>query len=167
MTDFARISLSHDAEKGATLQLYNPYTFDPRNPDNVDLLTSGDEYIEIDLVGVDGPTGKAASARMVKASNKKTGTNTSIKDLTEEEILQRGRENESIQAQFYAELTTGWRNITYIPDDQLDNPDAEAEVLDFNEKNAAMLYKTRPWIREQVDRFLSRKSNFRQDMKRT
>lgn len=161
--DFARINLEADSEHGATLRLYNPYTFDPEFPDDVDPLLNGGEYIEIDLIGLDGQSGRRASARMVKAVNRKTGRTRSVKDLTEDEIMKIAAENQEIQSRFYAELTTGWRNITYLTDDLIDDKDAEPSVLSFSTENAAMLYNTRAWIRDQVDRFLSRRSNFRRE----
>lgn len=161
--DFARINLATDAERGATLRLYNPYTFDPDYPDLVDYLKNGDEYIEIDLVGLDGETGRRASAKMVKETNHRRGRSASVRDYTEEELLELAAESQDIQSRYYAQLVTGWRNITYLPDSEIDDPDAVPRELPFSQENAAMLFRTRPWIRDQVDRFLSRRSNFRRD----
>lgn len=154
--DLAKYNLAEDAEAGASLHLYNPYSFDPEFPDDVDPLYSDEgEPVLIHLVGLDGPTGKQASARMVKAMNRRNSKKTSVKDLTEEELLAMAAQNESVQAQFYADLTTGWDNVVF------------EKPIEFSNGEAAKLYKKLPWVKDQIDRFLSKRSNFRQDSKKT
>lgn len=140
--------LAAEAEAGATLQLQEPRIW-YEDPDNAPLLENKGKPLEIDLLGLDGPSGKLASARMVKAMNKKMGQQQSIKNMTEEEILETASKNEDIQAVFYAELSMGWRNIE------------TDKMLDFSRDEAAKLYKRLKWMRDQIDAFLKRRTNFK------
>lgn len=151
--DFARIDTRLDAEAGASMHLTDPYEDEP--------LFLNEQPIEIDVLGLDSDTGRRAAARMVKALNRKTGQNRSIKTMSVDDILAAGAENEEVQSRFYAELTTGWRNITYLENSQMTDMKAEPVVLDFNPDNAFKLYNTRAWIRSKVDDFLGVKSNFK------
>lgn len=57
-------------------------------------------------------------------------------------------------AKLLAHATTGWSNITW--------EDEEGNViqLPYSHENAEMLYRERPWIREQVDSFVAHEKNF-------
>lgn len=48
-----------------------------------------------------------------------------------------------------ARVTVGWSNIIY-----------NGEPLKFSLENAKMLYRERPWIKEQVDEFVADRANF-------
>jgi hypothetical protein len=151
--DMARIDTRNDAERSATMHLTDPY-------DNEGLFLNG-EKIEIDFLGVESLTGRKAGTRMVKAMNRKDGESRSSKDMSAEEILELATKNEAVQAEFYADLVTGWRNITYLETDKLDDEDAEPEVLEFSRNNALKLFKNRAWIRAKADTFLGKKSHWK------
>ncbi len=51
-----------------------------------------------------------------------------------------------------ASVTIGWDGIVW-----------EGEPLKFSEENARMLYRERPWLREQVDEFIADRANFFKD----
>lgn len=159
--DFARIDLTRDAEEGATFHLYDPYSYDREFPDDVVRLYDGGKPITIDLVGPNSPTAKRAAAKMVRDNNAKTGKRRNVRDMSIEDILRMGAENEESRAEFLADCTTGWANITYLDDDKLDDEAAKPRALPFTRENAILLYRTRLWIAEEVDRFLADKNSFR------
>lgn len=156
--DFARLDVRKSSETPATLQLVDPFD----EPKFAEVLENRGKPIDIHLLGPESATGRRASARMAKdleAVGK--GKQRRLINMDLSEILEVADTSLEIKAKFYAALTTGWSdNLEYISDDLLDDPSAEPEVLPFTNENAVMLYKTRPWIAEQVDRFLSDRSNY-------
>lgn len=149
--DFARISPRLDAEAGATWHV----DFEGES------LYQDGEPIEIDFVGLESKTAKRAAAELARKIDKKNGGNKrSLRNMTVEQIMAAGQDSEEAQAEFYAALTTGWRNVTYIPDEHLDDPEYRAEALAYSEANAVKLFRTRPWLIPGADRFLGDKSNF-------
>jgi hypothetical protein len=153
MNDFARIDPRRDAEKSAVMHVSDPYEDEP--------LYHNGEPIEIDFLGVESRAGRKAAARMVKAMNRKQGKSVSEKDMSAEQLLELAGKNEAVQAQFYADLTTGWRNIHYLEDSRMDDPKAKAVEMEFSENNALKLFKTRAWIRAKADTFLGDKSQWK------
>ncbi len=156
MKNFARIDPAKDAERGATFHVTYEgelLYFDEEN----------EQPITIDFVGPESRTGKEAAARMVMAMDKlSSGRNPkkTAKDMSEKQILQLARKNEKIRAKYYAELSTGWENVTYIENEKLSDPEAEPELLEWSQANAFKLFSTRTWIMEGIDDFLSSRANF-------
>jgi len=148
--DFARIDPRRDADAGAAYHV--SYEGTP--------LYFNDDPIEIDVQGLESEVGKRAAAKMIKEADKRNGKKRNAKSLSVDEILKLTDEDELARAKFYAALTTGWRNVVYLEDDQMDDPDAKPEPLPFSEANAFKLYSTRPWVMEGLDDFLGDKSNF-------
>ena len=148
--DFARIDPRRDAEKGATYHVdYDgERLFHDTNP------------IEIDFLGLQSATGKRAAAKMVKDLDRKTGRKRDASKMSVDEMLAASNESEEARARFYADLSTGWRNVAYLDDEDIDNPDAEPTLLEYSKENAFKLFSTRPWIMEGIDRFLGDKTNF-------
>lgn len=152
--DFARINPELDGDAAATwhVELEGELLYDKGQP------------IEIDVLGLDGKVGKRAAAAMAKSLDATRGRKRQkeLKNMSVDEILAGADRNDSLRAKFYAALTTGWRNITYIDDEKRHDPKAEPEALEFSQENAVMLYSTRPWIMAGLDDFLADRSNFRQ-----
>ena len=156
--DFARIDTRRDAENGATYHVM--FITDSQEKTGEHLYHDG-EPVSIDLLGIEGNTGKAAAARMVKELDAQNGSKKrTAKNMSVDEILQAAEGNDEIKARFYAGLTTGWSNIFYLSDEEIDDPKAEPKELKFTADNAFMLYSTRPWIMEGIDAFLADKMNF-------
>lgn len=148
--DFARINLRHDADQGATWDV----EYDG------EVLECNGEPIQIHILGLDSRKAKRAGAKMVKRMNAKTKGKKDTSKMTVDQIVEAVTDTEENQAAFYAELTTGWENVTYIEDEDFDNPEVEPKPLEFNYENAKKLYMTRPWIMEGLDAFLADKGNF-------
>lgn len=148
--DFARIDPRRDAEKGATYHV---------DYDGERLFHDG-QPIEIDFLGLQSATGKRAAAKMVKELDRKAGRKRDASKMSVDEMLDAASESEEARARFYAELTTGWRNVVYLEDAEIDNPKAKPEPMPYSKENAAKLFSTRPWVMEGIDRFLGDKSNF-------
>jgi len=148
--DFARIDPRRDAEKGATYHV---------DYDGERLYHDG-KPIEIDFLGLQSATGKRAAAKMVKDMDRKAGRKRDASKMSVDEMLDAASESEEARARFYAELTTGWRNVVYLEDAEIDNPDAEPAPMPYSKENAAKLFSSRPWVMEGIDRFLGDKSNF-------
>ena len=151
--DFARIDPRRSAENAVTWEA----EFDG------ELLFHNDEKIEMDFLGVDSATGRRAAAGMARRADRKnaqSGKNKSLKDMTEDQILEMARQDESNRAQFYADLCTGWRNVPFISDDKIDDAKAKPELLPFSPENALMLFKSRPWMLSGIDAFLANKGNW-------
>lgn len=148
--DFARIDPRRDAEFGATFHV---------EYEGEQLFHEG-KPIEISFVGLQSRAGKRAAAHMVKDTDKKTGKKRDVGKMSVDEMLKLADESDETRAKFYAALTTGWNNIVYIPDEKMDDPQAQPEPLAYSKENAVMLFTTRPWLMEEVDGFLSEKSNF-------
>lgn len=148
--DFARIDPRRDAEVGATYHV----DYDGER------LYHEKKPIEIDFLGLQGATGKRAAAKMVKSLDQKTGRKRDASKMSVDEMLDAASDSEEARARFYADLSTGWRNIPYLEDADIDNPDAEPTMLEYSKENAFKLFSTRPWIMEGIDRFLGDKTNF-------
>ncbi|MDB6454693.1 hypothetical protein [Falsirhodobacter sp. 20TX0035] len=99
------------------------------------LVTDTGEEITIRLLGNDSREFRAA-----------------LSDLAEK---QAGKKRQSLAAaeahsvDLLARLTLGWQGIVY-----------KGVPLEFTRENAAMLYRERPFIREQIDRFIGNRGNF-------
>lgn len=148
--DFARIDPRLDAENGATYHV--DYDGEP--------LFHDKKPIQIDFLGLQSETGKRAAAKMVKDMDKKAGRKRDASKMSVDEMLAAASDSEEARARFYAELTTGWRNVVYLEDAQIDDPKAVPALLEYSKANAFKLFSTRPWIMEGIDRFLGEKSNF-------
>lgn len=147
---FAHIDPRRDAEKGATYHV----DYDGER------LFHDKEPIEIDFLGLQSETGKRAAAKMVKDLDQKAGRKRDASKMSVDEMLDAAAESQEARARFYAELTTGWRNVVYLDDADIDNPDVEPAMLEYSKENAFKLFSTRPWIMEGIDRFLGDKTNF-------
>lgn len=102
------------------------------------LLTDAGEPITIRLLGNDSREFRAA-----------------ISDLADKQAGKRRQSLEAAEAHsvdLLARLTTGWHGIVY-----------NGEALAFTRENAARIYRERPWIREQVDKFIGDRGNFFKD----
>lgn len=84
------------------------------------------------LLGARSPDFKAAMSRTLAAAQTQTL-----------------EESEKAAARNFAAITTGWRNIEW-----------DDEPLKFTRSNAEMLYLRMPWIRQQIDGFISDDRNF-------
>ena len=58
-------------------------------------------------------------------------------------------EAERNAVELLARITTGWQGIVW-----------NGEPLKFSRENAEMLYRERPWLREQADEFAGERANF-------
>jgi len=150
--DFARIDPRRDAELGATYKV---------EYEGEQLFHDG-KPITISFLGLQSRTGKRAAAQMVKEMDKRAGKKRDLSKMSVDEMLNVAEHSDNTRAKFYAALTTGWANISYIPDDKMDDPEATAEPLPYSKANAEMLFSTRPWMLEGIDSFLSEKENFTQ-----
>jgi hypothetical protein len=149
--DFARIDPRRDAEVGATWHV---------DYEGEELYIDG-QPIEIDLLGTDSTEAKRAAAKMARNIERRTGgEKRDLKNMTVDQIMELAEANDEEQAEFFAALTTGWRNVVYLEDDEIDDPEAEPKPMPFSKENAKKLYATRTWIMAGADRFLGRKENF-------
>ena len=99
------------------------------------LLTDAGEPITIRLLGNDSREFRAA-----------------IGELAEKQAGKRRQSLDAAEAhscELLARLTTGWHGLVF-----------NGETLSFTRENAARLYRERPWIREQADRFIGDRGNF-------
>lgn len=99
------------------------------------LLTDAGEPITIRLLGNDSREFRAA-----------------IGDLAEKQAGKRRQSLDAAEAhsvELLARMTTGWHGIVFGGED-----------LPFTRDNAARIYRERPWIREQVDKFIGDRGNF-------
>lgn len=160
--DFARIDPRRDAERGATYHVMYVTDRDSETGEPIgERLYNDGKPIEMDFLGLDSAAGRRAAAQMVRDMDRKVGgKKRSAKDMSVDEILATATENEQVRAQFYAALVTGWRNVVYLDDDKMDDPNAKPAELAFSEANAVKLFSTRPWIMEGIDAFLADKGNF-------
>ena len=152
--DFARINTRRDAEEGATYHV---------EYDGEALFFDG-KPIEMDFLGLESETGRRAAARMVKQLDRKSGGKRKGAKMSVDELLNAAEDSEKARAKFYAEICTGWRNVVYLEDSEIDNPDAVPQLLEFSKANAEKLFTTRPWMMEGIDAFLGDKSNFLRDI---
>lgn len=153
--DFARINPELDSDVAATwhVELDGELLYDKGNA------------IEIDILGLDGKVGKRAAAALAKTISRTQGRKKQkeLSNMSVDEIISSNDRFNSHRAKMLAQMTTGWRNITYIDDEKRHDKKAEPEPLEFTEANAVMLYSTRPWIMKGLDDFLEDRSNFRQE----
>ncbi len=146
--DFKHIRPGSGEAKGAALHL--------TMIDSDELLYEGGKPIEIDILGLESAPGKRVIAQMAKDTNHRKKMK--LDKMGVDEIIQIVDQSKEDKAELYSKLTTGWRNITYLTDDEPD--DADGKVLKFTAENAKMLYFTRPWIMEKIDAFLGDRANF-------
>ncbi|KIC22510.1 hypothetical protein [Leisingera sp. ANG-Vp] len=152
--DFARINTRRDAEQGATWHV----EFDGEP------LFNKDEAIEMDFLGLESDAGRRASAAMVRKLDKKSKGKRKSTQLSVQEMINAAEDSEQARAEFYSRLCTGWRRVTYIEDEDLDNPEAKPVPMEFSRENALKLFSTRTWLMEGIDRFLGDKSNFTREI---
>ena len=154
--DFARINPSRDADTPATW---------PVEYEGEVLYWKDKEPIEIDILGLDGVAGKKAQAKMVKmAARKVKNPNRQLGQMSEKEIEAFLAGQERAKAHMFAELTTGWRNIYYLEDEDMHDPNAVPTPMEFSKENAIKLCTTRPWIVEGLDAFLGLRDNFAKEV---
>ena len=149
--DFARINPARDAEKPATYHV--EYDGEP-------LYTDG-KPIEMDFIGMDSPAGKRAGIRHAKriaALQPKGKKERTIQDYSEDEIADRAAKVTASNAKFYADMLTGWRNVTHIPSGK---PGGKVELLDYTPDAALDLLSKAEWLHEGIDAFLANKANWR------
>lgn len=99
------------------------------------LMTEAGEPISIRLLGNDSREFRAA-----------------IGELAEKQAGKRRQSLDAAEAhsvELLARLTTGWHGIVF-----------GGEELPFTRANAERIYRERPWIREQVDKFIGERGNF-------
>lgn len=117
-------------------------TMDVRHPVSEEILRNeNDEPISIELHSADS---EVYRAELRKRQNKRLerSLKKGSKALTAEEI-------DRHTVEILAAVTADWSNIEW-----------EGEALPFSHKNAVMLYESLPWLREQVDRFVTDRENF-------
>ena len=149
--DFARINPARDAEKAATYHV---------EYDGEALYHEG-QPIEMDFIGMDSPAGKRAGIRHAKriaALQPKGKKERTIQDYSEDEIADRAAKVTSSNAKFYADMLTGWRNVTHIPSGK---PGGKVELLDYTPDAAIDLLSRAEWLHEGIDAFLANKANWR------
>lgn len=103
---------------------------------------SGEETtMRIKVMNPDSAAYKAVDTRIknmgFKTAQRKGGKNLSVEDLDE------------TQLQLLIGVTTGWENVIF-----------DGQPIEFSADNVRMVYKEFPFIREQVDRFISDRRNF-------
>lgn len=99
------------------------------------LMTDAGEPISIRLLGNDSREFRAA-----------------IGELAEKQAGKRRQSLDAAEAhsvELLARLTTDWNGIVF-----------GGEELPFTRANAERIYRERPWIREQVDKFIGERGNF-------
>lgn len=143
--DFATFSPRRTAEIGARCHLHHP-------DDPEELFYCDGKPVYIDLLGTESIKGREASAKLAQALDARTKKDRRIKDMSVESIMRMAEKSEADRAVFFADITMGWGNITFVPDDKIGKE--EAKPLPFSHENAVMLYKARPWIMGVIDAFL-------------
>lgn len=133
MFDFNVFNSEKLADDGAVLHLAHPVTLEPVYIDD-----NQKKPCEIILMGSDSDVylefqQKKLNERSKNKSNDKIDFKKSIRE----------------SADVYAKMTKGWANIWH-----------EGKELEFNYKNAVMIYMTYKEIRVQVGDFISEKENF-------
>lgn len=105
------------------------------HPKTQEPFYDGDDPVTITVKGNDSDEFKAALSDIVDAhSDRKKG---------------KLAQAETRAIMLMARVTTDWSGI-----------DWEGKPLEFTQANARMLYRARPWIRQQVDEFVQEKANF-------
>jgi len=149
--DFARINPARDAQNAATYHV---------EYDGEQLYHEG-HPIEMDFIGTESPAGKRAGIRHAKriaALQPKGKKERTIQDYSEDEIADRAAKVTASNAKFYAEMLTGWRNVTHIPSGK---PDGKVELLEYTPDAALDLLAKAEWLHEGIDAFLANKANWR------
>lgn len=124
---------SNAKEEGEFMPIYNPGTGEPLMTDD------GKAEIGIYLVGRDSKQYREAQRAI---TNRRLGRKGGAQ-LTAERL-------ESEANEILAKCTVSWtKGIVF-----------EGAELDFNYHNAKKLYDNLPWLKEQVDEFVSERSNF-------
>ena len=151
--DFARINPARDAQQAATYHVEY----------NGEALYHEGQPIEMDFLGMQSPHGKRATIRHAKriaAFQPKGKKERTIQDYSEDEIADRAAKMTSSNAKFYAEMLTGWRNVTHIPSGK---PDGKVELLEYTPDAALDLLAKAEWLHEGIDAFLDNKTNWQKD----
>lgn len=156
--DFARIDLQHAAERIVTYHITDPYADEPIYLDSSDKATA----VTFDLIGVDSKAGREASTIMLKRIEEKSKRQFDQSQMTAEDIIRVSEQDLEAQAKFIARCLRGWKNVMFIPDEHLDDPQFEAKPLRFNLENAEMLLTKRNWILQKLLGFLQEKHRWRQ-----
>lgn len=119
------------SETPATLTLRHPITDDP--------MEDEDGAVTISLIGADSTTAEKKRRALANRNLKR-------RHLQGDDPAAQA---EKEVCELLASLTRGWSNIC----------DASGPIA-FSLEAAAKLYKDRPWIRKQVDAFVSNPANF-------
>jgi len=149
--EFARINPTRDAENAATYHV----EYDD------ELMFHEGQPIEMDFLGVDSAAGKRAGMRHAKridAMNPKGRKERSLSDYSEDEIEVRKSKVEASSAKFYAEMLTGWRNLTHIPSGK---EGGKVEPLPYSPEAAVELLTKATWLHAGIDAFLANKGHWR------
>ena len=149
--DFARINPARDAQNAATYHV---------EYDGEQLYHEG-QPIEMDFLGMESPAGKRAAIRHAKrldALQPKGKKERTIQDYSEDEIADRSAKVMTSNAKFYADMLTGWRNVTHIPSGK---PDGKVELLEYTPEAAIDLLTKAEWLHAGIDAFLANKANWR------
>ena len=145
MKDVSSFDLRGDAERGAWLQLLDPITGE-------ELGVVEDAPMRIKLQGADSMAYEEAIAHSVAVRGRK---NKPKVNPTAAAIRKAAQENAKSQSEELAKITLAWENIGYGEDDE-----GNIQPLEFNRKNAIMLYHEQGWIREQAINFFGDRVNF-------
>jgi hypothetical protein len=97
--------------------------------------------VVIQLAGHDSEAWRRAQHELAASVLKKQKTGDGIAEAFEQ--------RESNTAKVLASVTLGWTGI-----------EEDGREVPFSKSNAVRLYKTYPWLREQVDRFVGNRANF-------
>ena len=121
------------ADEGVWCRLVHPVSGAP--------LAARGEAVRVRVLGIDGARFRALQRRVAARRN--------------EHLLEgRGRIDPEVEAELALDLlagaTLGWENV-YLPG---------GAAFAFSAANARRLYGERPWIAEQVDRFIADRANF-------
>lgn len=111
-------------------------TMTVRHPVTGDDLTEGDKPMTLTLIGADSGAFKRAVADSIKTA--KPGKQANLADVERNTI------------DILVRVTTGLS----------DNWKWDGKPFPFSADNVRRLYTERPWIREQVDKFIADRSNF-------
>jgi len=151
--EFARINPALDAQQAATYHVEY----------NGEALYHEGQPIEMDFLGMQSPHGKRATIRHAKriaAFQPKGKKERTIQDYSEDEIADRAAKMTASNAKFYAEMLTGWRNVTHIPSGK---PDGKVELLEYTPDAALDLLAKAEWLHKGIDAFLDNETNWRKN----
>lgn len=133
--DFSKLDTTKHADEGAELELLSPID------DTVLRDEKTGEAVTIKVIGTDSKdytkVYQKIQDRRIQKRFKKGKTTITAAEMQEEAM------------DMLVACTKGWKHI-----------EIEGKELAFSEDNARMLYTKFPWVREQVDAFVSDRANF-------